>query len=174
MIYIAGFAITKISIIGSELKGITNEDMPLIELTSDITIKQLESALLLERTLRNAGVKDGHDANVSNYLKADFHKLNQSVDDEIYQAETLLAKAIEHAATLELRAVEEKLAKALNTLKNKHESYEKQVFQLLELIGEGRLDEASVMADTLEEKQQKLNQKLELEQFLISVEKMTE
>jgi len=169
---IAGFGISKLSLIGNELKGIANEGMPLIELTSDITIKQLESALLLERALRNAGIKDSHDANAINKLKAEFHKLSQSVDDEIIQAEALLTKAIEDAPTPELRAVEEKLKKTLNMLKNKHESYEKQVFQLLELVGEGRLDEASAVVNTLEVEQQKLDQ--ELEQFLIAVEKMTD
>jgi len=172
MICIAGFSITKISLIGNELKSIANEDMPLIELTSDITIKQLESALILERTLRNAGVKDGHNTNTINDLKAELHKLSQSLDDEIIKADTLLVKAIEHAPTLELRVVEEKLKKDLNTLKNKHKNYEKQVFQLLELVAEGRRDEASTMVDILEDKQNKLNQ--ELEYFLISVEKMTE
>jgi len=171
MSFIAGFGITKMNLIGNELQSIANEDMPLIELTSDITIKQLESALILERALRNAGVKDGHNANTINDSKAEFHKLSQTVDDEIEQADSLLAKAIEHAPTLELRAVEEKLKKDLNTLKHEHESYEKKVYQLLELIGEGRLDQASAMVDVLEEKQQKLNHALE--KFLIAVEKMT-
>ena len=169
---IAGFGISKMSIIGNELEGIAKEDMPLVELTSDITIKQLESALLLERTLRNAGVKDDHDVNSFNVLKAELRELSQSVDDEIILAESLLTKAIEEALTPELRTLEEKLKKTLNTLKYKHENYEKQVFQLLDLVSEGRLEEASSMIDTLEGEQQMLAQ--ELEQFLIAIEKMTD
>jgi methyl-accepting chemotaxis protein len=77
---IAGFGITKINLIGDELKGIADEDMPLIEQASDITFKQLESALILERILRNAGVKDDHGTKAINDLKAEFHKLSQSVE----------------------------------------------------------------------------------------------
>jgi len=100
LIFTSAFSSYKMSVIGSELEGIAGENIPLVQLVSDITIKQLEAAILIEKALR---------LNSTEEIKAidqKFHQLSQSVDKEIVEAKQLLELAMSHAFTEELKAKE--------------------------------------------------------------------
>jgi methyl-accepting chemotaxis protein len=168
---IAGFGITKMSLIGDELEGIAYQDIPLMELAAEINIKQLEGELLLEQALRNAGVKNKQSTGVFDELDLEIQKLSKDIDHGIRQAEALLSKAIENALTPELRVIQEKLAKNLISLKKKHNIYEKNIFQLLTLLKSGDLDKAAILMDEASKRQQALDSELGL--FLVQVENMT-
>jgi len=167
-----GFGISKMKLIGNELDSIAFEGMPLIEITSELTVKQLETALLLEQVLRSAGVKPAHDAKSIAEMSTEIHQISLVVDDEIIQATALLAKAIEHAITPQLRITEQRLAKQLASLKSKHTRYETHVFTLLTYIEQGKLLEAANLAATTKHEEQALNH--ELESFLVAIEHLTD
>ncbi|NRA55483.1 MAG: methyl-accepting chemotaxis protein [Gammaproteobacteria bacterium] len=169
---IVGFGIAKMKTIGYELDTIAFEDMPLIELTSELTVKQLETALLLEQVLRSAAVKPAPDAKSITEVSGEIHQISRDVDQEIIKASALLTKAIDHALTPEIRITEQKLAKQLASLKSKHSSYETHVFTLLTHIEQGRLEQASSLAATTEHEQQELNHELEI--FLVAIEHLTD
>ncbi|MEI8631091.1 hypothetical protein P4S72_01105 [Vibrio sp. PP-XX7] len=51
---ISGFGLTKMDRISTEIKGIAHQHIPLIQLISDATVKQLQSTLIVEKALRVA------------------------------------------------------------------------------------------------------------------------
>ncbi len=50
------YGLIKLNNVGQQLIGVAEEDMPLIELTTEMTINQLESALLIESALSRSGI----------------------------------------------------------------------------------------------------------------------
>jgi len=172
MLSIAGYGYIKLDRIGEELKGITNEDMPLIELASDITTKQLESAILIERALRDAGVKSQTEQVTPQHARTEFRRISEVIDDEIVSAEQLLASAITHAVSAEVEQLERQLQSELSSLKSNHKAYESGVANILNQIEDGRIDDASRSLLQLERQQKELNHQLEA--FLVNIEAMTE
>lgn len=172
MLSIAGYGYIKLDRIGEELKGITNEDMPLNELASDITTKQLESAILIERALRDAGVKSQTEQVTPQHARDEFRRISEVIDSEIASAEQLLATAITHALSAEVEQLERRLQSELSALKSNHKAYESGVANILNQIENGRIDDASRSVVQLEKQQKELNHQLEA--FLVNIEVMTE
>jgi len=168
----AGYAISKMSLVGHEIAGIAEENMPLVQLTSDITIKQLEAALVLEKALRYAGMSGEHSNAELEKLSQETHHLGEQVEKEFEQATHILDKAIEHALTPEIKATELKLKQDLNRLIREHKDYEKHTFEVLDAILQGKGKELEQVVVKLEQEQLELNH--ELEAFLITLEEVTE
>ena len=82
----AGYAVSKMSLVGHEIEGIAQENMPLVQITSDITIKQLEAALVLEKALRYAQISGNHSQTEIKSLEQENHRLGEEVDKEFDHA----------------------------------------------------------------------------------------
>ncbi|MDN3681777.1 methyl-accepting chemotaxis protein [Vibrio tapetis subsp. quintayensis] len=168
----AGYAVSKMSLVGHEIEGIAQENMPLVQITSDITIKQLESAVVLEKALRYAQVSGDHSLAEIKSLEQENHRLGEEVDKELEQAKDILIKAMSHALTPEILAIEQKLLKDLERIKQEHKDYEKHSFQVLDAITHGETASIDGVVAQLESEQDELNH--ELSSFLLALEKVTE
>ena len=78
------FGYFKLQLIGHELEGITDQDIPLTTITTDITTKQLESAILIERSIRLAGIIGEGD---QQSLYDQFSMLSKDIEIELVKAE---------------------------------------------------------------------------------------
>ena len=58
MVSVVAFGLSKLSLIGSEIEEIAEEDIPLIESLTAITVGQLEKDIVMERALRAGHVPD--------------------------------------------------------------------------------------------------------------------
>ena len=67
------FGISKVSLIGKEMETVQAEDLPLIQLVADITVKQLEKAILIEKAMRIAQVTSAEET------VPELHKKNTSI-----------------------------------------------------------------------------------------------
>jgi methyl-accepting chemotaxis protein len=121
--------------IGEEFTTIENETMPLTEMTFDITIKQLEKAILIERLMRAAG-ESATDMSV-----AEMHKqittLAHEIDVEIKQAEAILAEAKLHALSETLKAEIVDLEQDMKAIEKEHIEFEGAVENLITSIERG-------------------------------------
>ncbi len=59
LILVSGFGTLKIEAISGKLSAISNEEIPLARLFSDVTISQLHEAILIERAMRGEGIGYG-------------------------------------------------------------------------------------------------------------------
>lgn len=163
------YGISKVNSIGHELKTVESEDIPLIGLISDITHKQLEKSILIEKAMRVAGITDA-DQTVSQ-LHNTITELAHDIDKEIKQGEQILAIARTHPLSEQQSQELVKLEAELFAIEKEHHKFEVEVERLMEKLerSEG-LTEHEVLS--LEAAQKVLNQ--HLWELLVGVEKMTE
>ncbi len=175
LIAISGFSIVKMGNIGDEIKDIAEEDIPLTEAITQITIHQLEQAIWFERALRFGEMVGSGNENARSDLKhaeEEFERLAHLTDEEVVEAEKLAEHAIENAHSEEAREEFKQVNEHLKVIEQEHADYEKHVLEIFELLDQGKLHEAEEMAEKVEEEEEQLDH--ELEQFLVEVGKFTE
>ena len=167
------FAEWQISAIGVEIEEIAEEDIPLTEAITKLTVHQLEQAISLERALR-FGEKMRFNSEDEPHFKAaetKFLGLAAQVDQEILDAEEKAQHAIEHAKDEATRAEFEAVLAKLKEIEAAHMLYDQHAVEVLELLKAGATSRASVLALELEEEQDAFDH--ELETLLFDVEAFT-
>lgn len=165
----SGFGIAKINAISNEFNTIQQEAMPLTEFTADITIKQLESEILIEKLFRLSGV-DASQQNIIG-LHNKITELSNEINHEIVAAEKILHDAQTHALSEELQLEMATLEQNLLAIEQEHKLFSQQVEQLISDIE----DEKTITAQQIiafEQSEKKLND--HLKEMLTGIEKMTE
>ncbi len=170
---VAGTGITQMQSIGAEIEEIAEQDMPLTEAITAITIHQLEQAINFERMLRYGEEMETKESARAHFDEAfeKFEELTHKVDAEILETEELAKTAIEHANTQEAREEFEHVLAALEKIEGEHADYEKHVEALHELMVEGEITEAIEGAEAIEIEEEELDK--ELEDLLLEIEKFT-
>ena len=159
------FGFIKVSGIGSEMKTVQAEDLPLIQLVSDVTVKQLEKAILIERAMRIAGVTD------SNESVSELHQQIKQLADQIKEGEEILLIAKTHPLSDQQLTELLNLEKFLFSIEKEHMQYESKVEHLMGLLESGEKVSAAEVHD-VEAAQTKINH--HLEEALVNVETMTD
>lgn len=172
MIGIAAFGYVQMQRISIELQSIIDEDMPLTEITTAVTTRQLEGAILLEKSLRAEGLTGGLQNQASVQLLAKFKSINAEIDKELLKAEAILSRASEHASSQSLYNEITTLQTSLLSLEKEHKSYMGQANQVISHIEANQLDAANGKLAELEHFQSDLNN--HLQSFLTGIEKLTE
>ncbi|MFT5708973.1 MAG: methyl-accepting chemotaxis protein, partial [Oceanospirillaceae bacterium] len=163
------YGFIKVSGIGNEMKTVQAEDMPLIQLVSDVTVKQLEKAILIEKAMRIAGVTDSKES-VSE-IHQQIKQLADQIDHEIKEGEEILLIAKTHSLSDQQLTELLNLEKFLFSIEKEHIQYESKVEHLMELLESGEKVTGSQVHD-VETAQAKLNH--HLEETLNNVELMTD
>ena len=161
-VVVAGIGIWQMANIGKEIEAVAEEDMPLTNLVSSVTVHQLEQAILLERILRLSGVSNRATAAELEALEAEFEKLSKKVDAEILEGEELAAEALAHARTSEQKAEFEKVLNSLKQIEQEHHSFHKHAVEIFTLSHEGRGHEATGLVEQIEAEEEALDHELEV------------
>ncbi|RRJ82898.1 methyl-accepting chemotaxis protein [Aestuariirhabdus litorea] len=163
------YGISKMRLIGHELQAVQNEDMPLIELISDITTKQLEKAIRIEKAMRIAGITAAEETVPG--LHRQITELASEIDHEIKQGEQIVATAKTHALSQELLVELEAIEQSMLAAEKEHRAYEQKVEPMMMKLTRGEaVTDSEVIA--LEHAQSQINE--HLQKVLVSVEKMTD
>ena len=174
LIVVAVIGIVQMQRIGVEITEIAEQDLPLIEIISAITVHQLEQAVNFERTLRYGEEMEHSERAAGHFIdaKAIFEELAHKVDAEILVGEELAAVALAHATTEESRVEFEHILSSLKTIEKEHADYDKHATHVIELMAEGEVEEAIESAEAVEIEEEQLDH--ELEALLEEIEKFTE
>ncbi len=174
MIILAAVAIFNMSSIGEELKEIAEEDMPLIEIITEITVHQLEQAIWFERCLRHGEKMAANEEEAKEFHHAvqEFEKFAKLVDEELKDGEKKAEEGISKAATDHAKKEFRNIDEHLRVIEKEHAAYEHHVTEVFNLLEHGKMHEAFELAEKVEEEEEQLDH--ELEQFLKKVEKFTE
>ncbi len=170
---VAGTGIIQMQSIGAEIEEIAEQDMPLTEAITAITIHQLEQAINFERMLRYGEEMETKESARGHFDEAfeKFEELTKKVDVEIVETEEMAKTAIEHANTQAAREEFEHVLAALEKIEGEHADYEKHVEHLHELMVAGEITEAIEGAEAIEIEEEELDK--ELEDLLLEIEKFT-
>lgn len=166
---VACFGYYQMQLIKTELHGIVEDDIPLTELTTAMTTKQLEGAIILEKSMRMAGLK-GSSEN-QNVFHNQFTQLSAEIDQELNKVARILEHAGDNSKTVEQLTEINELKAGLERLKIEHIKYESIAENLLLNIELGKIESAEKILETIEYKQKLLNE--HLESFLVNIENLT-
>jgi len=168
---VAGTGIYQLASIGSEIESIAEQDIPLTNVVSEITVGQLEQSVLLERIMGLGGVVPENRLAVLLEAEAGFEDYAKKVDAQIKHGEALAEDAILHAHTDEQRAEFEIVLHALEKIEKEHKTYDDHALEIIDLINAGRVSEAGKKAARIQKEQYELNH--ELEELLFEIETFT-
>lgn len=167
-------AVVSMYSIGNELKSITNEDIPLTEALTKVTIHQLEQAVHFERAVRFARQKDA-----SSYTQGQkqeevkkFKKLAVLVEQELADA-LQLTRAILSVPHSEAHDAEfREIAAGLEDVGRLHKVYDEHAYLVLQQLERGDYQAAERLAEKTVEEENQLDQKLSA--LVMRIESFTE
>jgi len=172
MVIVVAFGLNKLSQIGVEIEEIAEEDIPLIESLTAITVGQLEQNIAMERALRAGGVPDHGGDSIVKRMHERFEQMNSVIAEELLKGEQLAEHGIEIAHNDESRQEFEHVLEQLKAIEAEHQDYEHHVMEVFKLIETGHADQAEKLATKVEHEAEQLAH--ELEALLVEVEKFTE
>lgn len=160
---VAGVAIVQMARIGAEMEAIAEQDIPLTEIISRITVHQLEQAISFERAIRygEVMVTDSHAAEKFEQSVERFEKLAKQVDQEIKQGEVLAEEAWHNAHTAAEAQEFRKILEVLKTVEVDHAAFDERAFEVFALLSAGDIEQAREKEAPIEEAEEKLNHTLE-------------
>ncbi|SHO59345.1 methyl-accepting chemotaxis protein [Vibrio quintilis] len=172
-IMLSVFGLAKMNKISDEIKEVAHQHIPLIQLISDVTVKQLQSTLIVEKALRASDFAKTIEQAEVHELKQVFHQLSNGFDQEILEAKQLLDDAAEHSTMQNIREQEKRLSDQLVRIMQLHQHYEQSAGEILDAILAQETGEMlTLKATELERQQEDHNQVLAT--FLRQVENMTQ
>lgn len=159
-IIVAGIGIYQMGNIGKELVSIAEKDIPLSDTVSKVTTHQLEQAILLERMLRFGKVEARNSEAMLHKTEEAFVALAKQVEGEIHSSEKLVEDALKHVNSDKEREEFGKVLKSLKVIEEEHATYDKHVFEVIELINSGQMQEAEDLAEIIEREEDRLDHEL--------------
>lgn len=170
---VSSYAVIKMERVAKEIEGIAHENLPLVKLASNITIKQLEGAVLLEKAFRLAEIPSGENQQAMAKFVSQVRQSSTYFDEEIVNAKSLLIEAKKHAVTSKQVNHLTQLTSNLAQLEEHHKGYEKTLFSILDALEEKQNSTAMAsVVHQFEQSQQLLDK--ELADFLVGLENATE
>ncbi|MDH5183279.1 MAG: methyl-accepting chemotaxis protein [Gammaproteobacteria bacterium] len=170
---IALVSIIQMGKIGGEIDAIADQDIPLTEIISKITVHQLEQSISFERSLRYGEEMQTRQQAAAHYRKSveHFDELSKQVEQEILEGEELVEKAMGLAHTKAELDEFENVLNQLKQIEKEHVNYENHSHEVFKLLSAGDIHTAIEKAELIEEEEEKLNH--ELEQLLVELETFT-
>ncbi|MCH7692721.1 MAG: HAMP domain-containing protein [Proteobacteria bacterium] len=160
---VSGLSIYQMNLIGGEIQEIAEQDIPLTQAVTNITVHQLEQAINLERSFRYGEEMQQSEHAAEQFAVAvnKFRELAAKVDEEIKEGEELAAEAIEKAATAAARKEFEHVLDALKAIEAAHGSFGAHADEAIELLSNGEIDKAIEKEEAVEAEEEKLDKELE-------------
>lgn len=167
-------ALSVMAKIGTEIIEIAEQDIPLTEKITQVTIHQLEQSIQFEKMVRYGQEMQTNALSSKAFNKAlkDFNGYSENIVVEIQEAEKIAEGALSTELAAATREEFEHVFSLLKVIEGQHKRYEEHVHQVMLQLQRGRLHEAKTLAEKVEHEEEKINH--ELETLLFEVEKFTE
>ena len=170
---VAGLSIYQMNLIGGEIEEIAEQDVPLTEAVTNITVHQLDQAINLERAFRYGEEmqQSEHAAEQFALSVKKFHELAEKVNEELKEGEKLAAEVVEKAATAAARKEFQHVLDALKGIDAAHGSFDAHAEEVIELLSNGEVEKVIEKEQAVEAEVEKLDH--ELEALLSEIGKFT-
>ena len=161
VIAVGAVSVMNMAKIGHEIEQIAGTDLPIVNTLGNITVHQLEQAILFERGIRLA---QSGDMKHLQEVTTEFEALAVKVDTEIADAQHLVSESLSHDVSGAQKAELEHVLSALQGIATEHKSYDTHVEEALHILAEGNnglLGLDSERIEGIEVEQAKLDHELE-------------
>ncbi len=167
------YAIYSMGKIGHELKVIAEQDIPLMEKITAITIHQLEQAIQFERALHYGAILQQEDTAAAYFRETVtvFDEGTKQIEAEITEAEVIAEAAMVGASSEALKEFEA-VGHTLRKIEQEHKSFVKHAHSVFAAITQGNGPTAEQLAVKVKLEEEKLDKALET--LLSQVGKFTE
>ncbi len=152
LLAISLYAQFQIGSIGGELNQISEENIPMTGVVTEITVHQLEQTVQMERALR-FGEQMGSDPAAAEHFDATvsaFDALAAKVDEEFAAGRAFAEEILQRDGDAEARSEFVVVRDALATLETEHAAFNDEAARLFEAMRAGSFGEARQMAIELE------------------------
>lgn len=157
------FANLQIRTIGLEITEITEEDIPLTNMVTQITVHQLEQTISVERAL-TAGFSTASGIDATKDLKAAtnrFDEISTKIGAEIIEGEKLARHAVTVAHTQAARDEFAHVYDVLKKIEGEHATFEEHAQELFKALYAGNTTKATKLAKTIHLEEDKLDHEVE-------------
>ena len=163
LVFVAGISLWQLVSIGSLIDDVANRDVPLTNAVTEITTRQLEQSISLERSLL-AGLRlEGNQEARQSFDDARLSFLAYAVEvhEEISAAQQLAKVAEESAISEKSKTEFSNIRVSFSAIAEKHNSFNETALRAYEMIDSGRLDDAFALHKEIETLEDELNHALE-------------
>lgn len=137
------YALNSMNSIGEELVTIAEEDIPLTNVVSQITIHQLEQAINFERALRFGGEMGNEPAAEKHFHEAieKFKRYSTEIHEELGQGKQIAEEAMTLAHSDEEHAEFKHVDDILKRVEKEHADFAKHAEHVFELVKQQKMHE---------------------------------
>ncbi|MEO9872855.1 sensor histidine kinase [Ekhidna sp.] len=164
ILILGAFGLLRIVATHKDIDDVANIDLPIIEILTQIETNQLEQAINFERAIRySEEMAPGNDAALRGFALADstFRYLAQLVDIDLLEAENEVSEALKRTNQEAQRIKLKGLLLSIKKLASDHTSYENHAIEVVNLLEEGRLEEAVFVSERVEQEEDQFNKQVE-------------
>ena len=163
LLLLSYLSISSISDIGKKLEEVVQEDIPFTNMVTDITVHQLEQAVMLERSARLAGIMaPPHAKEEYIHIKKEYSKYGTLVEKELHEALLEVEEILLHHKGGEEIVTEFKHVRdVLTKVEKERHAVEKKTQKVFALFEANENLAAEKMLPAIEETQDEIDQTLE-------------
>ena len=179
ILILGAFGLLRMVTTHKDIDDVANIDIPIIEILTQIETNQLEQSLAFERAFRYAEEYYTNPDIISEFtfnrfVVADstFRYLAKQVDLGLLSAEEEIQVALKRTDQESQRIKLRQLLLAVKKLEGDHIKYEDHVIEVLDLLEQGKVKEALLKSDQVEQEEDHFNK--QVEDTLIRLEMFTE
>ena len=163
LVGVAGLSIDQMSKIGGEIEAVAEQDIPLTQILTNVTVHQLEQAISFERAARfgEAMAKDAHAGEQFKEAVETFEGLAGKVDKEIKEGEALAQDAVANAHSAAEAKEFQHVLDSLKKIEKEHSEFDAHAVAAFALLSEGKITEAVAKEEAIEHEIETLDHGLE-------------
>lgn len=173
ILLLAGFSLLKMKRVADEIHAITVENLPLVKLSNEVTILQLESSISLEKAFRASEIPVSAQDRLIDGFIGEIIQHKERINNELMSTQTLLNDALKHSQPPELRDKTQQLSQEIANIIRVYRDYDVKLATVVAAIQQHTNPTALVQqVNELEQTQSEFN--TQLSQFALRLEQMTE
>ena len=164
ILILGAFGLLRIVATHKDIDDVANIDLPIIEILTEIETNQLEQAISFERAVRYAEeMEKDSDAAHRGFAISDstFRYLAELVDILLLDAENEVSEALKRTNQDAQRIKLKGLLLSIKKLESDHTSYEEHALEVIDLLEEGRLEEALFASQRVGQEEDQFNKQVE-------------
>ena len=163
--------------LNDDLKDVVEQEIPITEMITRITMHKLEQTYWFERGLRHAEIaargqpNDETNLRLLNEARTRFKEIAVKINAEINSASSMSLEAQRRAHGEHMGAALGDIERSLSSIKEEYASYVTRADDLFDLFAAGKSSEAESLVAEIEDREDEFNQRLEA--FLFQSENVT-
>ena len=173
ILLLAGFSLLKMKRVADEIHAITVENLPLVKLSNEVTILQLESSISLEKAFRASEIPVSAQERLIDGFIGEVIQHKERINNELMSTQTLLNDALKHSQPPELRDKTQQLSQEIANIIRVYRDYDLKLATVVAAIQQ-RTNPAALVQQVNELEQTQGEFNTQLSQFALRLEQMTQ